>query len=511
VSFTQKMMAMKTLSIAGAVALALTLLSCHREPFQDQGWATRPITEAFTFPARDENGQVIPEGVTFEASFLEKGRHAYMHYCYACHGVAGDGKGPAAPGYRPPPRDFRLGNFKFGAVRSGELPNDDDLIRIIKGGLHGTAMLEWDVSDGELAHIIQFIKTFPQIFCDPRQLGDAKSEECKTFTDEQIQEAGGVMKKNRWLDVYERGKKQGQPKPTGEPVVNAQDPWVGKTSDALERGAVLYHLQAQCANCHPAFLTRQGIYDASVKLDPKSPVISFRDGLYFGIVLEGTKNPYLVNLMPPDFTLHPLRSIRKGEELNDLYRLIASGVGGVMPAWIDGLKPEDIWALTHYVKSLMDLRLPENRDKLHQLRDELANQPPFVPPKLNREPKDVQVTVSKDGSITVDGQAMDQGKLGEHFGKLVAENDVSVVITADKETPDAKIVALIDALKAAGVAKFALNKGDKEEKEDGDTVDDQPGGQPPEPAPGGQPPAPAPAPEAPKAPAPPAPAPAPPP
>ena len=155
------MKADKTLSLV--LVAAFSLLGCFREPYQEEGWATHAITTDHVFPTRDANGQVIPEGMTITAAQLEKGRKEYMHYCYACHGVNGDGEGPAGQGYRPPPRDFRTASFKFGAVRSGELPNDDDLMRIVRGGLHGTAMLEWDVSDNELSNILQFIKTFPQM------------------------------------------------------------------------------------------------------------------------------------------------------------------------------------------------------------------------------------------------------------------------------------------------------------------------------------------------------------
>ena len=37
------------------------------------------------------------------------------------------------------------GIYKFGSVAAGQLPTDDDFVRIIRGGLHGTAMLAWDV------------------------------------------------------------------------------------------------------------------------------------------------------------------------------------------------------------------------------------------------------------------------------------------------------------------------------------------------------------------------------
>ena len=55
-------------------------------------------------------GKIVP------ANVLTEGERAYTQYCRACHGDKGDGKGPAAKGVRPPPRDFTLGVFKFAAV-----------------------------------------------------------------------------------------------------------------------------------------------------------------------------------------------------------------------------------------------------------------------------------------------------------------------------------------------------------------------------------------------------------
>ena len=57
------------------------------------------------------------------------------------HGDNGDGRGPAGIGLRPPPRDFTNPVFKFGGVAAGELPPDSEMLRVVKNGLAGTAML----------------------------------------------------------------------------------------------------------------------------------------------------------------------------------------------------------------------------------------------------------------------------------------------------------------------------------------------------------------------------------
>jgi len=275
-------------------------------------------------------GKVVP------AETLRAGQSAYMLYCRTCHGEKGDGKGPSAPGLRPPPRDFTLGQFKFAAVPGGTLPHDEDIVRIVRGGLHGTAMLAWDgVPDRNLEAIVQYVKTFSP----------------------------------RW--------KEEEP---GETVVATPDPWKGKEADAVLRGRKLYHGVAQCLSCHPSFASRQEIYDYSKELTGNATT-DFRDDMYGSVLKE---SDYGVKILPPDFTRTDLRSVRDGHRMEDLYRVIASGVGGTaMPTWKGSLPEEDIWALAHYVSSLVEMKdRPEARELL--LRYQAADQgwkPPV--PKTN--------------------------------------------------------------------------------------------------------------------------------
>ncbi len=211
-------------------------------------------------------------------------------------------------GLRPPPRDFTLGTFKFAAVPGGTLPHDEDLVRIVKGGLHGTAMLPWDVPDRTLGDIIQYLKTLSP----------------------------------KW--------KEEEP---GEAIVPTPDPWKGQEAAAILRGKKLYHGLAQCLGCHPAYASKQEIYSAVKELTGNAGA-DFRDDMYGSVLKE---SDYGVKILPPDFTRSDLRSVRDGHRTEDLYRVIAAGVGGTaMPTWKGALPEEDIWALTHYVDSLVALR-----------------------------------------------------------------------------------------------------------------------------------------------------------
>src|SRR5579872_4510696 len=84
-------------------------------------------------------------GKMVEAETLNHGHDEYMQYCRPCHGDKGDGKGYSSFGLRPPPRDFTQGLFKFGHVAAPALPPDEELVKIVRSGLHGTAMLPWEI------------------------------------------------------------------------------------------------------------------------------------------------------------------------------------------------------------------------------------------------------------------------------------------------------------------------------------------------------------------------------
>jgi len=258
-------------------------------------------------------------GKMVSAETLNLGRTSYLQYCRACHGDEGKGDGPSSPGLRPPPRNFTQGEFKFGGVLDQKLPRDEDLARIVKSNLHGTAMVGWQVPDHELDAILQYIKT----------LSDAWKED----------------------DAV------------GEPVVPAPDPWgPAKEDQAIARGRLVYHGYAQCLNCHPAYATPEEISAASQLLNGH-PTTDFRPDMFLSELKPSdytAPDGKTVQLLPPDFLINPVRTIQPGTELTDLYRILVAGVtGAAMPAWDPQVLPEktsDMWALAYYVRSLIRMR-----------------------------------------------------------------------------------------------------------------------------------------------------------
>jgi len=257
-------------------------------------------------PGRTFTKSMTLGGKKVSARRLNSGEHLFVTYCSACHGMKGDGNGPAAIGLRPPPRNFKQGQFKFAAVASGQLPNDEDFLRIIQKGLHGSAMLPWnDVPEREIMDIVQYIKTLSP----------------------------------KWAE-----------KSPGEPIAPGPDPWgAERKTEAITRGMKVYHGMAQCLSCHPAYETKDTINAASLELSKRESTP--RPDAYHS---EMKESDYGYKLMPPDFTRDHVRS---GETLEDFYRTIAAGIGGTaMPTWKGALPDDDIWAMAYYVRSLVEIK-----------------------------------------------------------------------------------------------------------------------------------------------------------
>lgn len=100
--------------------------------------------------------------VSNQASVLrDLGRRVYDTYCVGCHGVNGDGKGPASRFLVVKPRDFTRGVYKFRSTPSGTLPTDEDLYRTISRGVYGTAMPAFTLlPEPDRLAVVQYIKLF---------------------------------------------------------------------------------------------------------------------------------------------------------------------------------------------------------------------------------------------------------------------------------------------------------------------------------------------------------------
>lgn len=89
---------------------------------------------------------------------LAHGQAVYLNQCAGCHGVTGDGQGPAAKFLDPPPRDYRLGKFKFTSTPRGSKPRRADLERILRVGAKGTSMPSFRfMAEDDLNAVIDYV------------------------------------------------------------------------------------------------------------------------------------------------------------------------------------------------------------------------------------------------------------------------------------------------------------------------------------------------------------------
>jgi len=88
------------------------------------------------------------------------GKAVYERRCAGCHGVKGDGKGPAAELLSPHPRDFTSGVYKI-RTTANRVPTDQDLFNVISHGMPGTSMPPWQIlPERDRWNLVAYIKTF---------------------------------------------------------------------------------------------------------------------------------------------------------------------------------------------------------------------------------------------------------------------------------------------------------------------------------------------------------------
>ena len=225
---------------------------------------------------------------------IEEGKGIYFGRCSFCHGLLGDGEGPAAAYLDPRPRDFTLGTFKFRSTESGELPLDEDLFRTISRGLSGTGMQSFDdeliktgLSEHQRWAVISYIKTFAIEFSDPD------------------------------FDPYQKIVEL----PKNMPAYNA---------DSIARGKEIF-LRAKCWECHG----KQGRGNGQKSFDRA-------DDWGFPIRIRNVTHPW---------------KIKNGSTIEDIYMRFSTGINGTpMPSFGKALDNEERWYLANFIKSLQHER-----------------------------------------------------------------------------------------------------------------------------------------------------------
>ena len=248
------------------------------------------LTFGGSLPARSASSQTA----TLPNADTEPGQLIYERHCAACHGLNGEGNGPAAIWLYPKPRHFNSGLFKIKSTPAGFLPTDEDLFQTVTRGMPGSSMPSFTyLTDQERRDVVQYVKRLTSY----------------------------VDASGKRINFFEEAKAKGQ---IGVPIQVPPEPPV--TVQSLALGQEMYS-KMNCFTCHG--LTGEGT-------GPSAP---------------GLKDFWGFSLPPRDFNTGAFRGGHTGR---DLYLRVATGLAGTpMPAFDDKMLSSDQrWAVVHYVQSL---------------------------------------------------------------------------------------------------------------------------------------------------------------
>lgn len=99
----------------------------------------------------------------------------------------------------------------------------------------------------------------------------------------------------------------------------------------------------------------------------------------------------------------------------------------------------------------------------------MVTAPMFVKPTINvnlpkaasgdqTAPSQLNIALTADGRINLNGSFVEEEAVHRAAAEEVSKNpDVQAIISADKDVPHGRVVALLDVVKGVGVKKFAIS------------------------------------------------------
>lgn len=111
-------------------------------------------------PVGGVNAQQTAAQSRAHQDLVESGKMLFENRCSGCHGIKGDGRGPASSMLDIKPRDLTRGIFKFKSGASGTMPTTADLMKTLNQGLPGSSMPSFRLmTEVEKLSLIEYVKT----------------------------------------------------------------------------------------------------------------------------------------------------------------------------------------------------------------------------------------------------------------------------------------------------------------------------------------------------------------
>jgi mono/diheme cytochrome c family protein len=98
-----------------------------------------------------EEARKVKNPIKATKASIQKGKNIYEKKCALCHGVKGDGKGPASAGLNPKPTNFRESH--------GEKMTDGEHFWKMTAGRGGMPPFVNDLTEEERWHVINYINS----------------------------------------------------------------------------------------------------------------------------------------------------------------------------------------------------------------------------------------------------------------------------------------------------------------------------------------------------------------
>jgi mono/diheme cytochrome c family protein len=294
----------------------------------------------------------------------------YRQHCVHCHGTSGDGQGPTAAILNPYPRDYRKGLYKFKSTKRASKPTDADLERIVREGIPGTAMPSFDLLPQlEIEALIEYVKYLSMrgeseqaLILAVNDLGE--NEELKMERENLV---GEILQPVAALWAAAK-----------DDVVSPEPKPEGNQEESIAAGRKLFFGElANCVKCHGPTAQGDGLAGATpdfddwtkpvgaqldkiaadrkklladTAMDSKERSLKLADLDKEEKRLTSLPGPKPRHIQPRNLRLGVYRG---GRRPMDLYRRLHEGINGTpMPAVPAQLKPEEIWSLVDYVRSL---------------------------------------------------------------------------------------------------------------------------------------------------------------